>query len=188
LWVVVGVAVVVVLIGVLIWALYNKLTRLGLRVDEAWSDMTVQLKRRADLIPNLVESVRGYAAHEQAVLEKISAARADMLKATDEGPRATADADNLFEGALKSLFAVAEAYPDLKANHGFQQLRQELVNTEDKIQASRRFYNGSVRDLNTKIRTFPANLFARGFGFTEREFFELADRTGLDEPTALNFS
>ncbi|MDR1237850.1 MAG: LemA family protein [Propionibacteriaceae bacterium] len=186
--VVVGVAAVVVLIGVLIWALYNRLTRLGVRADEAWSDMTVQLKRRADLIPNLVEAVRAYAAHERTVFEEVSAARASMLNASNEGPQALAGADNLFEGALKSLFAVAEAYPELKANHGFQQLRQELVNTEDKIQASRRFYNGSVRDLNTKIRTCPANLFAGGFGFTQREFFEPADRAGLEEPVALDFS
>jgi LemA protein len=184
----VGVAAVVVLFGIFLWALYNRLTRLGLRADEAWSDVTVQLKRRVDLIPKLVESVRTYAAHERAVFEGVAEARAAMLKAADEGPQATADADNLFEGALKSLFAVAEDYPELKANYGFQQLNQELVNTEDKIQASRRFYNGSVRDLNTKIQTFPANLFARGFGFTTREFFELANRAGLEEPPELDFS
>jgi LemA protein len=184
----VGVAVVVVLAGAFVWALYNKLTRLGLRADEAWSDVTVQLRRRADLIPRLVESVRAYATHERAVFDGVSAARAAMLKAADEGPQAVANADGLFEGALKSLFAVAEDYPELKANHSFQQLNQELVNTEDKIQASRRFYNGSVRDLNIKIRTFPANLFAGGFGFTTREFFELGDRAGLDEPPTLDFS
>jgi LemA protein len=188
LWIAVSVAAVLVLAGVLIWRLYNKLTRLGFRADEAWSDITVQLKRRADLIPGLVETVRAYAAHEKSVLDGVSAARANMLKAADDGPQAMSDADNLFEASLKSLFAVAEAYPELRANHGFQQLRQELVNTEDKIQASRRFYNGSVRDLNTMIRSFPANFFAQGFGFTEREFFEVPDRSVLDQPVAFDFS
>ena len=168
LYIVLGLAVV---IGIFLWATYNGLVRLNIRVDEAWSDITVQLKRRADLIPNLVESVKGYAAHEKQVFEDVTAARSAVLSATGQGPAATAKAENQFEGALKSLFAVAEAYPELRASENFQQLQAELVDTEDKIQASRRFYNGGVRDLNTKIQVFPNNMFAGMLGFKQREFF-----------------
>jgi LemA protein len=151
----IAVIAVVVLIGLFFWATYNGLVKLNIRVDEAWSDITVQLKRRADLIPNLVESVKGYAAHESGVFEAVTKARAEVLSAADKGPAEAAKAENQFEGALKSLFAVAEAYPQLRASENFQQLQNELVDTEDKIQASRRFYNGGVRDLNTKVQMFP---------------------------------
>jgi len=170
LWIVLGIIVVV---GIFFWAAYNGLVTLRIRVDEAWSDITVQLKRRLDLIPNLVNSVKGYAAHESGVFERVTEARANALNA--QSVKETAVAENQFEGALKSLFAVAEAYPDLKANQNFLQLQAELVDTEDKIQASRRFYNGGVRDLNTKIQTFPSNLVAGMFGFRDREFFELGE-------------
>ena len=172
--------IVLIIIGVLVaifiiflWATYNGLITLRNRVDEAWSDITVQLKRRLDLIPNLVETVKGYASHEKEVFQKVTEARANALNA--QGVKETAEAENMFEGALKSLFAVAEAYPQLRATENFQQLQAELVDTEDKIQASRRFYNGGVRDLNTKIQLFPNNLFAGMFGFQARDFFELEE-------------
>ena len=170
LWIVLG---IVALIGIFLWVTYNALVALKLRVDEAWSDITIQLKRRLDLIPNLVNTVKGYAAHESGVFEKVTEARTNALNA--HGVKETAEAENQFEGALKSLFAVAEAYPDLKASHNFVELQQELVDTEDKIQAARRFYNGGVRDLNTKIQQFPSNVIARSFGFREREFFEIGE-------------
>lgn len=170
LWIILG---IIVVIGLFVWATYNGLVTLRIRVDEAWSDITVQLKRRLDLIPNLVEAVKGYAKHEKGVFEAVTEARANALSA--QGVKETAAAENQFEGALKSLFAVAEAYPDLKASNNFQHLQEELVDTEDKIQASRRFYNGGVRDLNTKIQTFPANIIASIFKFVSRDFFELGE-------------
>jgi LemA protein len=182
LWIVLG---IVVVLGVFLWATYNGLVTLKIRVDEAWSDITVQLKRRLDLIPNLVNSVKGYAAHESGVFEAVTAARANAMNA--QGVKETAAAENQFEGALKSLFAVAEAYPDLKANENFLQLQQELVDTEDKIQASRRFYNGGVRDLNTKIQVFPNNMFAGMLGFTQREFFEVEDMATVEKPVEVKF-
>jgi LemA protein len=168
-------------------ATYNGLVKLKVRVDEAWSDITVQLKRRLDLIPNLVNTVQGYAKHESSVFQKVTEARANALNA--QTVEETAKADNMISDALKSLFAVAEAYPDLKASDNFRQLQEELVDTEDKIQASRRFYNGSARDLNIKIKTFPNNLFAKSLGFTEREFFELdADESAKAEtPVEVKF-
>ena len=178
---------VVVLLVPFLWVTYNGLVRLNVRVQEAWSDITVQLKRRADLIPNLVETVKGYAAHEKKVFEDVTAARSNVLSATKEGPAAAAKAENQFEGALKSLFAVAEAYPDLKASQNFQELQGELVDTEDKIQAARRFYNGGVRDLNTRIQQFPANMIAGMFGFKNREFFEVEDQAKVEEPVAVKF-
>lgn len=181
-WVILGIIVVVALF---LWATYNGLVTLKVRVDEAWSDITVQLKRRLDLIPNLVNSVKGYAAHESGVFEKVTEARANALNA--QGVKETAAAENQFEGALKSLFAVAEAYPDLKANQNFMQLQQELVDTEDKIQASRRFYNGGVRDLNTKIQIFPNNIFAGMLGFKAREFFEVEDMAAVNKPVDVQF-
>lgn len=185
--VLIAVVVVVVLIGLFFWGTYNSLVKLKVRVDEAWSDITVQLKRRADLIPNLVESVKGYATHEKGVFEAVTAARASMLDATAQGPAAAAKAEGQFESALKSLFAVAEAYPELRANQNFLQLQNELVDTEDKIQASRRFYNGGVRDLNTKIAMFPANLIAGMLGFVSREFFNVEDRAAVEEPVEVKF-
>ncbi|MBC7746630.1 LemA family protein [Pedobacter sp.] len=178
---------VVVIAGIYLWSTYNGLVKLNVRVEEAWSDITVQLKRRADLIPNLVEAVKGYAAHETAVFTAVTEARANVLNATAKGPEATAKAENQFEGALKSLFAVSEAYPVLRATENFQQLQAELVDTEDKIQASRRFYNGGVRDLNTKVQVFPNNMFANSLGFKNKEFFEVDDLASVSEPVAVKF-
>jgi LemA protein len=184
--IVIGVIVLlVVIIGGYLWATYNGLVTLNVRVDEAWSDITVQLKRRADLIPNLIEAVKGYAAHEKAVFENVTKARAETLSA--QGPADAAVAENHMQTALKSIFAVAEAYPQLQANQNYLQLQQELVDTEDKIQASRRFYNGGVRELNTKIKVFPNTLFVRGLGFNEREFFEVSDAAAIAEPPRVQF-
>lgn len=182
LWIVLG---IIAVLAIFLWVTYNGLVTLKVRVDEAWSDITVQLKRRLDLIPNLVNSVKGYAAHESGVFERVTEARANALSA--QGVKETAEAENQFEGALKSLFAVAEAYPDLKANQNFIQLQNELVDTEDKIQASRRFYNGGVRDLNTKIQIFPNNIFAGMLGFSQREFFEVEDRAAAEQPVEVKF-
>lgn len=170
-WVVVGILAVLV---IAIIGIYNGLVKTKVRVDEAWSDITVQLKRRADLIPNLVESVKAYAKHEKSAFDDVTKARSAILGAqtVDE----TAKADNMMQSALKSIFAVAEAYPELKASENFKELQAELVDTEDKVQASRRFYNGAVRELNIKIKTFPTIFFARMLGFTEREFFELDEK------------
>ena len=181
-WIILG---LLVLLCLFLWVTYNGLVTLKVRVDEAWSDITVQLKRRTDLIPNLVNSVKGYAAHESGVFEKVTEARSAIMGA--KGVQETANAENMLEGALKSLFAVAEAYPDLKANQNFMQLQQELVDTEDKIQASRRFYNGGVRDLNTKIQVFPNNVFAGMLGFTQREFFEVEDMASVEKPVDVQF-
>lgn len=183
-WIIIGIVAVIVISLVVI---YNSLVRAKVRTDEAWSDITVQLKRRYDLIPNLVNTVKGYASHEKKVLEKVTQARADALKAQTVAD--TAKTDNQFQEALKSLFAVAENYPDLKANQGFQQLQGEIVDTEDKIQAARRFYNGAVRDLNTKIQTFPTNLFASVMGFKLREFFEVEDQESavIQDPVKVEF-
>ncbi len=184
--IVIGVIVLLaVIVGIYLWATYNSLVTLNVRVDEAWSDITVQLKRRADLIPNLIEAVKGYAAHEKAVFENVTRARAETLSA--QGPADAAVAENHMQSALKSIFAVAEAYPQLQASQNFLQLQGELVDTEDKIQASRRFYNGGVRELNTKIKVFPNTLFVRGLGFTEREFFEVADAAAIAEPPRVQF-
>ena len=179
--------VIVAVVGIYLWATYNGLVTLRVRVEEAWSDITVQLKRRADLIPNLVESVKGYASHEKQVFQDVTEARSNVMNATTQGPEATAKAENQFEQALKSLFAVAEAYPELKASDNFQQLSAELVDTEDKIQASRRFYNGGVRDLNTKIEQFPSNVVAGMFKFVKREFFEVEDLASIQKPVDVKF-
>lgn len=183
-WIIVAIVVIVILF---LWLTYNSLVTLKVRVDEAWSDITVQLKRRLDLIPNLVETVKGYAKHESSVFEDVTKARAQVISA--KGVKETAASENQFEGALKSLFAVAESYPDLKASQNFQELQQELVDTEDKIQASRRFYNGGVRDLNTKIQTFPTNLIAGMFKFEKRDFYQLdeAEQAKADKPTGVKF-
>jgi len=183
-WIIIA---VVILVAIVLWVIYNSLVTLKIRVDEAWSDITVQLKRRLDLIPNLVETVKGYATHESGVFTAVTEARANALNA--QGVKETAAAENQFEGALKSLFAVAESYPDLKASQNFSELQQELVDTEDKIQASRRFYNGGVRDLNTKIQTFPSNVIAGMFGFKNREFFELdeAEQKIAEKPVDVKF-
>ena len=184
LYIVLGLLLVV---AVFFGVVYNSLVSLKNRVDEAWSDITVQLKRRADLIPNLIETVKGYAAHESKVFQDVTEARTAVMDATNKGPKETAAAENQFEGALKSLFAVAESYPQLRATENFQQLSAELVDTEDKIQASRRFYNGGVRDLNTKIEQFPSNLVAGMFGFVKREFFEVDDPASIQNPVEVKF-
>ncbi|GAC1571195.1 MAG: LemA family protein [Candidatus Saccharimonadales bacterium] len=178
---------VIVVLFIFVVALYNGLVRANVRVDEAWSDISVQLKRRYDLIPNLVNTVKGYATHENDVFVKVTEARANALNAT--GVADTAKAENQFQGTLKSLFAVAESYPDLKANQNFMQLQDELVDTEDKIQASRRFYNGSARDLNIKIKTFPTSIFAGMLGFKTREFFEVDanEQAIIDKPVDVKF-
>src|SRR3984885_11770691 len=162
---------VIVLLVIIAAAMYNGLVRLNVRSDEAWSDITVQLKRRYDLIPNLVNTVQGYAKHEKTVFEDVTAARANALSAQTVGE--AAKADNQFQTALKSLFAVAEAYPQLRASENFQQLSSEITDTEDKIQAARRFYNGAVRDLNTRIQTLPTSIFAGLLGYKPREFFDV---------------
>lgn len=182
--------IILIVLAVLVIAvigIYNSLVRLNVRVDEAWSDITVQLKRRFDLIPNLVSTVKGYAAHEAETLEKIAAERAGM--ASGGSVKEAAQAENVLTGALKSVFAVAESNPDLKANQNFLQLQAELVDTEDKIQASRRFYNGSARDLNIKVKTFPTNIFANMLGFKVREFFEVEESEAEDiqKPTEVKF-
>ncbi len=184
-FVILGIVAVVVLAIIF---MYNGLVRLNTRTDEAWSDITVQLKRRYDLIPNLVNTVKGYAKHESSVFEEVTKARSNALGA--QGVEETAKAENQFQQTLKSLFAVAEAYPDLKANENFRELQAELVDTEDKIQASRRFYNGSVRDLNIKVKTFPTNIFANMLGFKARQFFEVeeAEAAAIAKPTDVNFN
>jgi LemA protein len=186
LWIILGIIVLLlVIIGIYLWATYNSLVTLNVRVDEAWSDITVQLKRRADLIPNLIETVKGYASHEKTVFENVTKARAETISAQTPGEASVAE--NHFQAALKSIFAVAEAYPQLQANQNFLQLQAELVDTEDKIQASRRFYNGGVRELNTKIKVFPNTLFVRGLGFSEREFFEVTEPAAIAEPPRVQF-
>ncbi|MCA9324390.1 LemA family protein [Candidatus Saccharibacteria bacterium] len=179
---------ILAVIAIALIAMYNGLVHTKVRVDEAWSDITVQLKRRIDLIPNLVETVKGYAKHEKGVFEEVTKARSAMMNAGSD-VKANAQAENMMSSALKSIFAVAEAYPDLKANDNFKQLQAELVDTEDKIQAARRFYNGAVRDLNIKVKTFPTVLFARMLGFTEREFFELdeAEQAAAEKPVDVKF-
>jgi len=153
-------------------SIYNRLIQLRMRAQEAMSDIDVQLKRRFDLIPNLIETVKGYMKHERTVLENVTQARA-KLTGTTGNPLERNDAENALSNTLKTLFAVAENYPDLKANTNFLQLQQELSDTEDKIQAARRFYNTNVRDLNIAIQTFPSNILANLFGFKEEKFFEV---------------
>lgn len=180
--------VVVVLIIAVLGFTYNGLVRLNVQAQEAFSDITVQLKRRYDLIPNLVNTVKGYATHEKSVFEDVTQARANALNA--QGVEETAKTDNQFQQTMKSLFAVAEAYPDLKASQNFQELQGELTDTEDKIQASRRFYNSVVRDFNTKRRTFPTSIMASLFGFKQdKEFYELdaADSAAVANPVKVEF-
>lgn len=171
--IVLGIIAVIILA---IIAMYNGLIKLKNRVDEAWSDIDVQLKRRYDLIPNLVETVKGYAAHEKETLEKVVQARNAAMQAQSGGDaKKQAEAENVLSATLKSIFALSESYPDLKANQNFLELQRELTDTEDKIQAARRFYNGNVRDFNTKLQVFPTNVMAGTLGFKAREFFEIAE-------------
>lgn len=178
-WVILAVIIVAAI------ALYNSLIRSRNRVDEAWSDIEVQLKRRYDLIPNLVETVKGYATQESSVLENVTKARSMAMNAGSMEERLKDE--NMLSGALKSLFAVSESYPDLKSNQNFMQLQSDLTDTEDKIQASRRFYNGTVRDYNTKLQVFPTNLFASIFSFKVREFFDIDEKGAEGQPVKVQF-
>ena len=171
-WVILGVIVVLVLWVITI---YNGLIAMRQRVSQAFADVDVQLKQRHDLIPNLVETVKGYAAHERGTLEAVIRARNTAVAAQGQGPAAQGAAENMLSGALRQLFALSESYPDLKANANFQQLQAELTDIENKIAASRRFFNNSVSEYNTGIQQFPAALFAGMFGFTARTFFDLGD-------------
>ncbi len=180
--------VLIVIAIVLLWVIvsYNRLVSLTNRAKEAWSDIQVQLKRRYDLIPNLVETVKGYATHESSAFENVTKARAAAMGAS--GLADKAQAENMLTGALKSLFAVSEAYPDLKANQNFLQLQKELADTEDKIQASRRFYNTNVMSLNTTIESFPGNIIAGSFSFKQMDLFELsAGDAAAAEPVQVKF-
>src|SRR3989304_6001837 len=180
-WLIIGIIVVIVLW--LIWT-FNRLVTLRNRAKEAWSDIDVQLKRRYDLIPNLVETVKGYAKHEASTFDNVTKARTAAMGAQNVDEKGKAE--NMLSGALKSLFAVAEAYPDLKANQNFLELQKELSDTENKIQASRRFYNTNVRDLTTAVESFPSNISASAFRFSKMEFFEL-EEAGAREPVRVNF-
>lgn len=179
--------VLIILGAIALWLAfdYNRFITLINRTKEAWADIDVQLKRRYDLIPNLIETVKGYATHEKEVFEKVTEARAKALSAT--GPVEKGQAENMLTGALKSVFAVAEAYPQLRAVESFTQLQNELSDTENKIQAARRFYNGNVRDLNTKIQVFPSNIIASVFGFKAQEFFQLEEGSEAKEPVQVKF-
>jgi LemA protein len=178
----VGWIVLAVLILLVIWviALYNGLVRLKVQTDNAWADIDVQLKRRYDLIPNLVETVKGYAAHEKGTLEAVINARNRAMSAT--GPADKAEAENMLSGALKSLFALSEAYPQLRAVESFTSLQNSLTQIEDNVQNARRYYNAVVRDLNTKILQFPTNIFAGMLGFKQREFFEISNAAEREAP------
>ncbi len=179
-WIIVGIVVVIVVGAIYI---YNGLIRSKVRVDEAWSDIDVQLKRRYDLIPNLVETVKGYAKHEKEVFEKVTETRTQAMNAN--GLEAKGKAENMLSDTLKSLFAVAENYPQLKANENFMKLQDELTDTEDKIQAARRFYNSNVRDFNTKIQVFPNSLLAGILGYKARDFFQTEESE--KEPVKVDF-
>jgi LemA protein len=179
-----GIGTIILIVGVVIIGygllVYNTLVRQRNQVREAWSDIDVQLKRRYNLIPNLVEAVKGYAAHEKEAFENVTKARAEAISA--QTPAEHAKTENMLTGALKSLFAVAEAYPDLKANANFLELQRELSDTENKIQAARRFYNSNVRDYNTAIEQVPKNVVAKIFKFEKEEFFEVEDEAVRSVP------
>ncbi len=192
----IGTIILIIVVVLVLWAvgLYNKLVKLAVRVEEAWADIDVQLKRRYDLIPNLVETVKGYATHEKETLKEVMDARSkatamniDASKVTPEQMQAFAQLQTGLSGALGKLMAVAERYPELKANENFLELQREITDTENKIQAARRFYNGVVRDLNTLIMSFPTNLFAGMFGFSKKEFFNLDDKEEEKEPVKVSF-
>lgn len=176
-----------ILIVLVLWfvAKYNGFVTLRTRAQEAWADIDVQLKRRYDLIPNLVNTVKGYATHESTAFEKVTQARAQAMSAGT--PQAKGEAENQLSGTLKSLFAISEAYPELKANTNFLQLQAELSDTENKIQAARRFYNGNVRDLNAGIQMFPGNIIAGMFNFVKMDFFQLEEGNVQREPVEVKF-
>jgi len=176
------IVIIVVLIALALWIvkIYNGLIKLKVRTNEAWSDIDVQLKRRYDLIPNLINTVKGYATHEKELFENVTKARANAMNA--QNPEEKGQAENMLTGALKNLFAVSENYPQLRANENFLELQRELSDTENKIQASRRFYNGNVRDLNTKIQIFPDSIVANMLKIGKREFFEIEDVKEKEAP------
>ncbi len=176
--------VIVIVLSLWVAGTFNGLVTLKNRAKEAWADIDVQLKRRYDLIPNLVETVKGYATHEKELFEKVTQARANAMSA--QGAQGRAEAENMLSNTLKSLFAVSESYPDLKASVNFLELQKELTDTEDKIQAARRFYNTNVRDLNIKIESFPANLIAESFGFMVMELFQTANEMER-QPVSVKF-
>ncbi len=180
--IIVVIGVVIILWGVI---MYNSFITLATRTKEAWADIDVQLKRRYDLIPNLIEAVKGYVTHEKETLQKVTEARTAAMGAT--GVAETGATQNMLTDALKSLFAVSEAYPDLKANQNFLDLQNELSDTENKIQAARRFYNGNVRDLNIKIKSVPSNIIAGMFKFMEQDFFELEEGSEEKEVVKVKF-
>ena len=178
--------IVIGLVLLWLWMTYNRLIAGRNRTREAWADIDVQLKRRYDLIPNLVETVKGYASHERELLEKVTQARSQAMGASTAAEHS--QAENMLSQTLKSLFAVAESYPDLKANQNFAKLQDELSDTENKIQAARRFYNGNVRDFNTSLQVFPTNVVAGWFSFTAQDFFELDEKdAAAREPVAVKF-
>ncbi|HEX9269364.1 MAG TPA: LemA family protein [Candidatus Limnocylindria bacterium] len=180
-WIVV--LVILVVLALVLVTTYNRLVTLRQRVREAWSDIDIQLKRRHDLIPNLVETVKGYAAHERGVFDEVTQARASAIAAgATASPQQRAQAENQLSGALRSLFAVAENYPQLQAVQEFKDLSENLTATEDKIAFARRFYNGNVRDYNTALQTFPTSVLAGMFGFASEQYFELADQTEREVP------
>jgi LemA protein len=186
----IGTIILIIIAVVILWAIfsYNGFVRLRIRLEEAWADIDVQLKRRFDLIPNLVETVKGYAGHEKEVFIKVTEARTAAMTAEASGNVAgTAQAENMLSGALKSLFAVAEAYPQLQSSENFQELQRELSDTENKIQAARRFYNSTVRDYNTKRETVPSSIIASLFKFEAREFFDLEGAPEERENIAVKF-
>lgn len=184
--IVIVILAVIGVIAVTLVGIYNGLVKARNRVEEAWSDITVQLKRRYDLIPNLIETVKGYAKHEKETLDAVVQARNSAMSA--QGPVESGKAENMLEGTLKSLFALSESYPDLKANQNFLQLQNELVDTEDKIQASRRLYNSTVRNYLDKLKTFPTNVLAGMFGFTDdKEFFAVEDRASVEATPEVKF-
>ena len=175
---------IVAILGIYLWSTYNGLVTLNVRVDEAWSDITVQLKRRADLIPNLIETVKGYAAHEQSTFDAVVSARAKSTSASTVGE--VAAADGALTNALRGLLAVAEAYPDLKASTNFLSLQEELSTTENKVSFARQFYNDNVRELNTAVKTVPSSFFAGFAKVSEREFYEVEDPQDRKAP-GVNF-
>lgn len=169
-----------ILVAALVISIYNALIKLRVHCEEAWSDIDIQLKRRHNLIPNLVETVKGYAVHEKGVLENVTKARSQAMGARTMEEKA--QAENMLTDTLKSLFAVSEAYPDLKANQNFLELQRELLDTEDKISYSRRFYNTNVRDLNIKVQAFPSNIVANMFGFKKKDMFEVTEAAVREVP------
>lgn len=188
------IVIVVAVLALYVVFAYNNFVKLTQRAKEAWADIDVQLKRRYDLIPNLIETVKGYAAHERGVFEEVTAARAkatqvhvDPTNITAEQITAMAGAESALGASLGKLLAVAEAYPDLKANQNFSQLQSELTDTENKIQAARRFYNGNIRDLNIALQSFPSNMVGSTFGFKAEEFFELAENSAEREVVKVAF-